>query len=137
MGLFDKLGGGAKALTPKSAMALAAMTVIGVDGVVEDTELEGLRHVVRGDDDAFNRACAVYKDKSVSDCIPLVSAALDEKQKTATLANLLDLAMADGILAGAEKVLLEAYVHSFGLPEEVVSSLVDVIAIKNDFSIFG
>ena len=61
---------------------------------------------------------------------------MDEKQKVCVFANLLDVAMADGILAGAENDLLEIYVQSFQLPEEVIKDLVDVMAVKNDFSIF-
>lgn len=44
--------------------------------------------------------------------------------------------MADGILAGAEKELLELYIESFQISEDILKSIVEVIALKNDFSIF-
>lgn len=137
MGLFDKLtGSGSSKLTPKSALALAALTMIGVDGSVDDGELDGLRRIVRGDGAAFELAFRVYKDKDVNECLSLVSNILTDRQKVAAIANLLDLAMADGMLAGAEKRLLEAYVNNFDIDEEIIRTIIDVIAIKNDFSIF-
>lgn len=40
MGLFDKLSGSSKVqLNPKSALALAAMTVIAADGSIDDEEM--------------------------------------------------------------------------------------------------
>jgi len=137
MGLFDKFGGSREiALTPKSALALAALTVVGADGAIDDEEIDGLRRVVRGDEDAFRRAFEVYKAKEIDECIELVAAALDDKQKAAAIVNLLDIAMADGVLAGAEERLLEAYASLFGLPEETLKKIIDVIALKNDFSVF-
>jgi len=137
MGLFDKLSSTKNIqLSPKGALALAAMTVIGVDGAIEDDELAGLQRIVRGDAEAFNQAYALYKDKSLQECLDIVTEALDQKQKVSVIANLLDLAMADGILAGAEEKLLTAYVGSFQLSEDIIKDIVEVIQVKNDFSVF-
>lgn len=65
-----------------------------------------------------------------------MSKTLDEKQKVAVIANLLDLAMADSMLAGVEEKLLTAYVDSFQLSDDIVKSIIDVIEIKNNYSIF-
>lgn len=137
MGLFDKLSGSSKVqLTPKSALALAAMTVISADGSIDDEEIDILKRILRNDDKSFDQAFIHYKDKSTSECIELVSSILNEQQKVATLANLLDIAMSDGVLAGAEKNLLEAYVTSFDINDDIINDLVDVISVKNDSSIF-
>lgn len=137
MGLLDRLGGSSEiSLSPKSALALAAMTLIGADGVVEEDELAGLRRIVRGDDDALQKAFEAYKAKNIEDCIRLVVGALDEKQRIAALANLLDIAMADGVLADAEEQLLGVYLDLFGISEDAAKRIIDVIAIKNDFSVF-
>jgi uncharacterized tellurite resistance protein B-like protein len=137
MGIFDKLMGTEDVkLTPKSALALAAMTIIGVDGVIDDDELASLSRIVRGDQDSFDKAFKLYKDISFEKCVSLVSSILDQKQKIAVVAILLDIAMADGILAGAEKKLMELYIESFQISENILKSIVEVIALKNDFSIF-
>jgi uncharacterized tellurite resistance protein B-like protein len=137
MGIFDKLMGTEDVkLTPKSALALAAMTIIGVDGVIDDDEIASLSRIVRGDQDSFDKAFKLYKDISFEKCVSLVSSILDQKQKIAVVAILLDIAMADGILAGAEKKLMELYIESFQISENILKSIVEVIALKNDFSIF-
>ena len=138
MGLFDKLSGSKDIqLSPKGSLALAALTIIGADGSIEDEEIEGLKRIVRGDTDAFNQAFKLYKDKSVDDIIGIVTKGLNEKQRIAAIANLLDLAMADGMLAGAEEKILTAYVNSFQIADEIVKTIIDVIATKNDYSIYG
>jgi len=137
MGLFDKLSGTKDIqLSPKGALILAAMTVIGADGILEDEELDSLKRIVRGDGEAFDQAYKIYKDKSIQECIKIVTKTLDQNQKIAVIANLLDLAMADGMLAGAEEQLLTEYVNNFQLSEDVVKSIIDVIAVKNNFAIF-
>lgn len=137
MGIFDKLSGSKDViLTPKSALALAAMTIIGIDGAIEEEELSVLSRIVKGDRNAFEQAFKVFKDKSLEECVQLVSKSLDEKQKVAVIANLLDIAMADGVLAGAEKNLMMLYLNSFQISEDIINTIVEVIAIKNDFSIF-
>jgi uncharacterized tellurite resistance protein B-like protein len=137
LGIFDKLRTKADVnLTPKAALALAAMTVIGADGSIEDDEISSLTRIVRGDENAFNSALTVYKDLSVTDSVQLVSKVLGEKQRIACIAILLDLAMADGVLVGAEQKLMDAYITAFQLSEQDISSIVDIIALKNDFSVF-
>jgi uncharacterized tellurite resistance protein B-like protein len=69
--------------------------------------------------------------------ITLIANCLDEKQKLATLTMLFDVAMADGVLAGAEQKVLQMYVDKFGIPEATLKPIIDTIAIKNDFSIFS
>ncbi|MBI1292227.1 hypothetical protein GC173_13455 [bacterium] len=137
IGFFDRLMGGGKIeLTPKSALALAAMTMMSADGVVDDSELMDLQKIVRGDRKAFDQAMKGYKTKKVEEVIPIVAENLNQQQRLATIAILLDLAMGDGHLADDERQLLQAYSEAFELSEADVTEIIDVIAIKNNFSIF-
>lgn len=95
-----------------------------------------MRRILKNDQKSFDQAFIIYKDKTTSECIDLVSAIFDEQQKVATMANLLDIAMSDGILAGAEKTILEAHVESNEIREDIVNDLIDVISVKNDPAIF-
>lgn len=137
MGIFDKLTGKTATLTPKSALVLSAITVIAADGVIDEAELNDLAKIVRGDRKSIDVALEVLRANKFPGVIDMVSAILDEKQKLATLAILCDLAMADGVLAGEEKTVLQLYADKFGIPEAKLQPFVDVIAIKNDFSIFS
>jgi uncharacterized tellurite resistance protein B-like protein len=138
MGIFDKLAGTKPAiLSPKSALVLSAITVIAADGVVDEAELAELARIVRGDRASINTAVEVLRANRFPGVIDLVASVLDEKQKLATLAILCDLAMADGILAGEEKVILQMYLEKFNIPEESLQPVIDVIALKNDFAVFS
>lgn len=137
MGIFDKLTGKTATLTPKSALVLSAITVIAADGVIDEAELNDLAKIVRGDKKSIEVAMEVIRANKFPAVIDLIADKLDEKQKLATLAILCDLAMADGILAGEEKTVLQLYMDKFGIPEAKLQPIIDAIAIKNDFSIFS
>lgn len=137
MGIFDKLTGKTATLTPKSALVLSAITVIAADGVIDEAELNDLAKIVRGDRKSIDVAMQVMRANKFPGVIDLVAATLDEKQKLATLAILCDLAMADGVLAGEEKAVLQMYMDKFGIPESKLQPIIEALAIKNDFSIFS
>lgn len=138
MGIFDKLTGSKPAqLTPKSALVLSALTVVAADGVIDDAELNDLAKIVRGDRKAVDTALAVMRANPFPGVIDFVAATLDEKQKLATLAILCDIAMADGILAGNEQKILQMYMDKFKVSESAIKPIIDVIALKNDISLFN
>ena len=137
MGLFDALKGKPATLNPKSALVLSALTVIAADGVIDESEMADLAKIVRGDRKSIDTALQVLKANQFPGVIDMVAAVLDEKQRIATLAILCDIAMADGVLASQEKQVLQMYMDKFGIPEEKIKPIIDVIAIKNDFSIFS
>ncbi len=137
MGIFDKLTGKTATLTPKSSLVLSAITVIAADGIIDEAELNDLSKIVRGDRKSIEVAMEVMRANKFPAVIDLIAATLDEKQKLATLAILCDLAMADGVLAGEEKAVLQLYMEKFGITDAKLQPVIDVIAIKNDFSIFS
>jgi len=138
MGIFDKLTGNKPVtLNPKSALVLSAITVIAADGVIEETEINDLVRIVRGDRTSINDAIEVLNANKFPGVIDMIAAVLDEKQKLATLAILCDLAMADGILAGEEKIVLEMYREKFGVSADALKPVIETIALKNNFAIFS
>ncbi|MDD1706167.1 MAG: TerB family tellurite resistance protein [Methanoregulaceae archaeon] len=138
MGIFDKLRGSKNIqLTPKSALITAAITVIASDGVLDEAELGDLAKIARGDKNAVNDAVQVLQGNSISECMELIANCLNEKQRMAAMAILLDLAMADGILAGNEQKILQQYMEKFGISETAIKPVIDAIALKNDFSVFS
>ena len=137
MGIFDKLSGKSAALTPKSALVVSAITVIAADGVIDEAEINDLAKIVRGDRKTVDTAMQVMKANPFPGVIDLIASTLDDKQKLATLTILCDLAMSDGVLAGEEKKILQMYMDKFGIPESKLAPVIDMIALKNDFSIFS
>jgi uncharacterized tellurite resistance protein B-like protein len=139
MGFFDKLKGNAGAgLSPRAAMLLACISMVGADGDIDDDEIAIINRIDGNTTTpAWDHAVRVWKQMgNPLDCVPIVSPLLDDAQRRFTLANLVDIAMADGLLAGAEKRLLEAYLEAFALPESFVDGVAEVIAVKNDRSPF-
>jgi uncharacterized tellurite resistance protein B-like protein len=138
MGLFDKLGGNKEiSLTPQAGLLLSAITMVAIDGDVDDDELAIIRRLDgSGKTDAWDSAVKVWKMKSVEECIPLAAGSMNSEQRLVTIANLIDIAMADGVLAGAEQQLLEAYVGAFEVSEAEIEKIVNVISVKNNKSIF-
>ena len=138
MGIFDKLTGGkSMQLTPKSALVAAAITVVASDGVLDDQELFDLQKIVRGDKTAVDIAMKVLQEAKLPEVMDAVAGVLNEKQRLTTMAILLDLAMADGILAGNEQKILQVYMEKFGISETALKPVIDTIALKNDFSVFS
>jgi len=137
MGLFDKLAGTRNIeLNAKSALVLTALTVIAADGVIDEAEMLDLAKIVRGDKKSIDDAVNVLKANSLEGSIDLVTKCLNEKQKLATLAIVIDIAMADGVLAENEQKLIQMYITRFGISEDILKPIFDTVAIKNDFSIF-
>jgi len=134
MGLFDKLGRGSEIqLTPHGALLLAVITMIAIDGDIDEDELAILRRIDRNNksDKDFNDAVKIWKKKTIDECIDIVNSTLNEEQKVTAIANLVDVSMADGVLDGDEKTLLQLYVDKLGVKSEIVESIVEVVAIKN------
>ena len=137
MGIFDKLLGKEVKLNPKSAFALAILTVIAADGQVDEEEFLYLRRLFKSDQSALETAIKVIKNgTSIRDCVPMIAATLDDKQKKVVMANLVDVAMADGVLAGAEKETLSLYLDAFKMSEADIAPIVETIALKNNSGVF-
>jgi uncharacterized tellurite resistance protein B-like protein len=138
MGIFDKLTGSKSAtLTPKSALVAAAITVIAADGVIDEQELFDLQKIVRGDRNAVETAIKFIQGTPIPETVEKVTGILSEKQRLTTMAILLDLAMADGVLAGNEQKVLQMYMEKFGISEQTLKPVIDAVALKNDFSVFS
>jgi uncharacterized tellurite resistance protein B-like protein len=124
-------------LTPKSALLLSTITVTAIDGDLDENEVAIINRLdgFKTSED-WDSAIAVWHTTSVNDCIPMVAEALDEKQQRVAMANMVDIALADGFLDEAENVLLSAYAKAFSVSDAEIEKIVDVITIKNDKSLF-
>ena len=139
MSFFDRLRGGATGdLTPRAAMLLACISMVGADGHIDDDEV-AIIYRIDGDQrtPAWDQALRAWQQAARPlDCIAIVAPKLDTAQRRFTLANMVDIAMADGFLEGAEKQLLEGYLEAFGLDDAFVNALAEIISVKNDRSPF-
>jgi uncharacterized tellurite resistance protein B-like protein len=124
-------------LTPKSALLLSAITMAAIDGELDKNEMAIINRLDGFSlSDEWDLAIAVWDIKPLDECIVLVAETLDEKQQRVAMANMVDIAMADGSLDEAENMLLRAYADAFGVADSEIERIVDVITIKNDKSLF-
>ena len=124
-------------LTPKAALLLATITITAIDGDLDENEVAIINRLDGSTtSDAWDEAIAVWNDNHVDECITLIAQALNPRQQRMAIANMVDIAMADGILEESENVLLRAYTTAFDVSDKDVERIVDVITIKNDKSCF-
>lgn len=137
MGIFDKLlKSSDEPLSAISGMLLAALTVVGVDGNIDDNEFTAISLLNCGPVQNWDAAINAWKERTLEECISLVVASLNPEQRLVTMANLIDLAMTDGTLASSEKWILEAYVKAFDIDVSKVKEFVNFVSIKNNREIF-
>lgn len=124
-------------LTAKSALLLSAITMAAVDGDLDKNEMAIINRL-----DGFSLsqewdlAIEVWNAYSMDECISLIAETLDDKQQRVAMANMVDIALADGFFDEDENVLLRAYAKAFDVADADVEKIVDVISIKNDKSLF-
>jgi len=124
-------------LTPKSALLLAAITVTAIDGDLDVNEVAIINRL-----DGFTTstdweiAVAVWNETPLEECISMVASALDTRQQRVTIANLVDIAMADGALHEDENMLLRAYTAAFDVSDSEIERIVDVITLKSETNSF-
>ena len=138
MGLFDRLTGKPDIkLSPQGGLLLAAITMIAIDGNIDEDEISIIHRLDReGGRENFDKAFKAWKTNDISDCVSMAADAMNRDQQLVAIANLIDIAMADGMLVGDEKVLLESYVNAFDVNQAEIEKIVDVISVKNNSAIF-
>ena len=124
-------------LTPKAALLLSTITMAAIDGELDKNEIAIINRLdgfsLSGE---WDLAIAVWDVTPVDECILLITKALNPKQQRVAMANMVDIAMADGSFTQDENVLLSAYAKAFDVLDKDVERIVDVITIKNDQSLF-
>lgn len=136
MNLFNRLtGGGETTLDSKAAILLACITMIAADGDVDDDELAILRRIDGSRaTPAFENVLKAWKKHDFDACISLVAKFIDRSHVNPLMANLIDIAMADGHLDGSEQQLLEAYMEALSPDQSRIEMYVEVIGEKNSVS---
>jgi uncharacterized tellurite resistance protein B-like protein len=138
MGLFDVFkGDSAQAMTPKLAFAASLIYMMSSDGQVEEEEIGQLISAIGGDRATLDNALKYARKNKVDAFLDQAATVLSEPQKLCALTNLCDSLLADGNAAPAEQVLFGKFLTAFGVSEERFRPYFDVIAMKNDRSVFG
>jgi uncharacterized tellurite resistance protein B-like protein len=145
VGLFDSLFGGGssdKAISKQEAFTGILLAAAAADGHISEEEAHGLWTTIgrmklfaNYTADKFNRMMdALLKilkkggpDLLVEKCVP----ALPEELHATVFANACNIILADGVVEGEEKELLEKLQHKLDLPGDEAMDIVRVMVIKN------
>ncbi|MDD5599402.1 MAG: hypothetical protein PHV82_15755 [Victivallaceae bacterium] len=124
---------GAHHLSPMLGLVVILMFVAAVDDDIAKDEQEFIERFCGGDTKLYNKAYEYYQKHTLGETIACL--ALDEQQKMCYLANILELAMADGIYDSREQKMIETFTAAAGLDKGKVRTIEDVLLIKNQLSV--
>jgi hypothetical protein len=123
-------------LTAKMALCLAAITMVGIDGVFKEEESEKLRELIHADEAAFLKAFSFYNERPLDVCIKVVAAKLNDEQKQIAFKVLDELANVDKDFAVSEQDLLNQYAAEFRLSREFVDLMKTEPSGEYNLSVF-
>lgn len=124
------------AFSPRIGVAAALMFMAALDKEIDPAEDLYIRNFCEGNQRILLPALRVYKACSLEDLIQSL-VALNEEQKLCAMANLLEVAMADGALTSKEQALVRQCMTAWGVREEHYQSLREALLIKNNWSVLG
>ncbi|MDM8565407.1 TerB family tellurite resistance protein [Candidatus Halobeggiatoa sp. HSG11] len=148
MGLFDMFTGDSEEITPHFAFATSLIYMIGADGKVENEEVGQLLAVLGGEESGgtigvgannrklLDRASRYQQKNAVDKFLTEVTPLLTDAQKICILTNMLDSSLSDGDAAPEEQALFSKFLQAFDVSEERFQPFFDVVALKNDRSVF-
>lgn len=148
MGLFDMFSGDSEEMTPHFAFATSLIYMISADGSIENEEVGQLLAVLGGEDSGgtigvgannrklLERAVRYRQKNTVDKFLSEATPILTDAQKMCILTNILDSSLSDGDAAIEEQELFGQFLQAFDISEERFKPFFDVIALKNDRSVF-
>lgn len=150
MGLFDMFkGDSGDQMTPHLAFAVSLLYMMSADGEIDNEEVGHLLSVLGGQDQGngvigvgaqneklLDNAIKYRKRNSVDAFLTEAAPLLTDAQKMCILVNLIDSSLADGQPEPEEQALFGKFLQAFQITEERFRPFFEVIALKNDRSVF-
>jgi uncharacterized tellurite resistance protein B-like protein len=132
MGLY-KLLNKENELSSKSAFILAFLSIIWANGCLNKENMSVAKKIrdTISSKKQWNSAVRVWKNKTIDECVKIVTDNLDIKQQTILLANLIDIAMSDGTINAKKIIILDKYIESLDVEHDRVVNMIDSIVAKN------
>ncbi len=121
---------GKNKLTAFSALAAGMMYVAGIDNEIAESEESYIRRICGVRKDEFKAGVEFYNNNSLNE-FQIQAAAMSELQKLCILANMLDLAMVDGILHTSEQNIVQSFIDNTNLDKDKAGMIIDALEIKN------
>ena len=149
MGLFDMFKSDeGRAMTPHLAFATSLVYVMGADGEMDPEGVGHLLSVLGGASQGggigvgannralLDQAIRIARTKPLHAFLEEATPVLTDAQRMCILTNLVDSALADGQPEREEQEMIAAVQRAFGISDERFRPYFEVIAFKNDRSVF-
>lgn len=146
MGLFDQGNTTVKAtdikLEPAEAFAALALIAVAADGVITESEKQGINSILARMElfssyseerkrEMIDRLLGMIKNKEMKPLFDAAIAAVPKNLKETVFAVSTDLVLADSDIAEEEEQLLDELCNALEISEEIATSIIDVMLIKN------
>lgn len=123
-------------LTPLLALCAALQAMVQSDQKVDPAEMEWMRDR-NVDMQTLRRAGAWLRANGVEKLLQHTKMLFNEDQKHCLLANLLSLAMADGVFRSKEAGLIERFRVELDVPEEQYRQIYETLLARANVGVFG
>ncbi len=124
------------AVTPLAAFCAGIHAMIECDGRLEPAELNFLSQRIP-DAKAILEGHQFLRQHGINTLCQCVNAVLNDAQKRCLWANLVAVAMVDGLLQSTEQELLERFQSALTIPEEEKQTVFEVLMAKNNLAVFA
>jgi uncharacterized tellurite resistance protein B-like protein len=139
MGLFDTFKNKSESINQQHAFIASLIYMIAADGVVEDEEIMQLSGAIAqfpNRSELLDQAIKYFRRTNVSQFLAEANGMLSDAQKITILVNLADSLTSDGDADPSEQRLFEQFLQAWGISEERFRPFFEVIAVKNDRTVF-
>jgi uncharacterized tellurite resistance protein B-like protein len=150
MGLFDMFRSDTGTeMTPHLAFAISLLYMMSADGEIDKEEIGHLLAVLGGQDRGdgvigvgaqnqalLDNAIKYRRSNSVDTFLGAAAPILSDAQKICILINLVDSSLADSTPEREEQELFGKFMQAFGINEDRFRPFFEVVALKNDRSVF-
>jgi len=120
-------------ISPFLGLVIILMFIATADNDIAAEEQEFITRFCAGDDELYNKAYAYYQKHTFDDSIGAL--ALNGQQKMCYLANIIELAMIDGVFDSREQKMIKRFANAADLTESEVRTIRDVLLVKNQLSV--
>ncbi|MDD5728700.1 MAG: hypothetical protein PHV59_09060 [Victivallales bacterium] len=120
-------------VSPFLGLAVILMFIAAANDEIADAEQEHILRFCQNDETLYNRAYELYCNKSYEEFLSTLM--LDEQQKLCYLANIMEMAMVDGLYDSEEQTLIRIFTDAAELPADKIRAIEKVLLIKNQLSV--
>jgi uncharacterized tellurite resistance protein B-like protein len=124
------------ALVPRVALSASLHAMANADGQANELELAEVERMLGGGT-SVDEGASFLRQRGVDGLLAGLNAALNPAQKRCLLANLLGVAMVDGLLRSAEETLNDRFKSALALSDAEFLGIHGVLLAKCNLAVFG